>query len=111
MTLERMTAAVDRQNEDDLNYEPIAPAFEDSIALKAARELIFKGLERPNGYTEPVLHARRRKRKVGGVITQNSEMSSTTQGRRWRSGTDQSGRLALTYSRASKTEASRADLD
>jgi malate synthase len=63
-TFERMAEIVDRQNKGDPNYRNMAPHFEKSIPFQAAMDLVLKGREAENGYTEPVLHARRRQVKA-----------------------------------------------
>ena len=63
-TFERMAEIVDGQNKGDPNYRNMAPDFEKGISFQAALDLVFKGGQAENGYTEPVLHARRRQVKA-----------------------------------------------
>ena len=65
-TLQRMAKVVDQQNAGDPNYKAMSDDYNASPAYQAACELVFKGTEQPNGYTEPLLHAWRKKAKAMG---------------------------------------------
>ncbi len=64
-TFQRMAGVVDQQNASDPLYKKMAGNFSTSAAYMAATDLVFKGLEQPSGYTEPLLHAWRLKVKAG----------------------------------------------
>ncbi len=64
-TFERMAALVDQQNSGDPLYQPMHGNAATSYGYRAALDLVFKGVEQPSGYTEPLLHAWRQKAKAG----------------------------------------------
>ena len=63
-SMSTMAKLVDEQNAGDKDYTAMTPNTSDSIAYQAAYELIFEGHAQPNGYTEPLLHAKRREIKA-----------------------------------------------
>ena len=62
--MKQMAKIVDEQNKNDKNYLKMSDDFDNSVAFKTACDLIFKGKDQPSGYTEPLLHLNRLKKKL-----------------------------------------------
>ena len=65
--MKEMAKIVDKQNQNDINYKKMSDNFEKSLAFKTACDLVFKGTKQPSGYTEPLLHLNRTKKKSSQI--------------------------------------------